>query len=604
MPDFKLSPGSLVLYKSSPAQVVAIADKIEIALPAGKNKRVRDKDITPLHPGPVSSLAALDAGTPAIDEAWELLEGEEATLADLAELLYGEFTPASAWGAWQLVADGLYFEGTPERIIPRSAAQVEGEQAQRDAKLNAEREWNAFIARVEAGELEDGDRKRLAEVERVALGTSEHSRILQTFEVAENPESAHRFLVRCGYWDAEHNPHPGREGAQLGAPALSVPELPAEKRVDLTHLPAFAIDDEGNQDPDDAISVDGDRVWVHVADVAALVTPDSELDLAARERSANLYLPEAIHPMLPPAVTHQLGLGLAEESPALSIGFRYADGELGDIEVVPSRVRVTRTTYEAAESMLDEGDLGRLRAITDDFRAARKARGAASINLPEVSIRVIDGEVVIRPLPRLDSRSLVTDAMLMAGEAVARLALAEGLAIPYAIQPPPDKSEQPSSMAESFAYRRFFKASKTVLEPGLHAGLGLEAYSRTTSPLRRYQDLVTHQQLRALVTGGEPLAQEQIAERIAAANAVTGIIRRSERNSNLHWKLVYLQRNPKWEGDAVVVGLEGRKAAIIIPELAFETKIRLQEGMELDQTLRLSLTGVDLPAQTARFRVL
>lgn len=604
MSEFKLSPGSLVLYKSSPARVVSLGEKIGITLPGGKDKRVRDKDISPLHPGPVSSLDALDAGTPNIEEAWELLEGEEASLSDLAELLYGDFTPATAWSSWQLVTDGLYFEDEGGRIRPRSAEQVAAEQAQRQAKQNAEHEWDAFIARVRAGALEEADRKRLAEVERVALGTTERSRILQALEVPENPESAHRFLVHCGYWGAEHNPHPLREGAQLGVPELAVPELPQEQRVDLTHLPAFAIDDEGNQDPDDAISIDGERIWVHVADVAALVAPDSELDLAARGRSANLYLPEAIHPMLPPAITHQLGLGLAEESPALSIGFRYGDGELSDIEVVPSRVRVTRTTYEAAESMLDTGDLGRLRLVTDDFRAARKARGAASINLPEVSIRVIDDEVEIRPLPKLNSRSLVTDAMLMAGEAVARLAMAEGIAIPYAIQPPPDKADEPQSMAESYAYRRFFKASKTVMEPGLHAGLGLEAYTRTTSPLRRYQDLVTHQQLRALATGTQPLSQEQIAERIAAANAVTGIIRRSERNSNLHWKLVYLQRNPKWEGDAVVVGLTERKAAIIIPELAFETRIRLQEGMALDQTLRLQLAGVDLPAQTAHFRVL
>ena len=42
---------------------------------------------------------------------------------------------------------------------------------------------------------------------------------------------------------------------------------PDEPRLDLTHLPTFAIDDEGNQDPDDAVGVEAlegglTRLWV------------------------------------------------------------------------------------------------------------------------------------------------------------------------------------------------------------------------------------------------------------------------------------------------------------------------------------------------------
>lgn len=93
-----LRPGCLVLYKIHPAIVSGVSDKIEIQLAGGKSKRVRDKDVVLLHPGPLTSLGALDAGEAAIDEAWELLEGEQVALAELAEFLYGEFTPAAAWG--------------------------------------------------------------------------------------------------------------------------------------------------------------------------------------------------------------------------------------------------------------------------------------------------------------------------------------------------------------------------------------------------------------------------------------------------------------------------------------------------------------------------
>lgn len=80
------------------------------------------------------------------------------------------------------------------------------------------------------------------------------------------------------------NPHPRRLNMPATDPTVSFPPLPDEPRLDLTHLPAFAIDDAGNQDPDDALSVDGDRIWVHVADVAALIQPDSPADLEARPR--------------------------------------------------------------------------------------------------------------------------------------------------------------------------------------------------------------------------------------------------------------------------------------------------------------------------------
>lgn len=604
MPDSAIRPGCLVLYKVRPAVVTAVGDKIEIALEGGKSKRVRDKDVTLLHPGPVPGLTGLEAPAADPTEAWELLAGESTSLPELAELVFGSYTPATAWGTWELVADGLYFDGSPERIVGRDAAEVAAARAEREAKAAAARDWERFLAHVGAAELDAEDRKRLAEVERVALGQAAASRILVHFGVQEQPAHAHRFLVKCGYWPDEHNPHPQRVGVTLDTPALPVPAVSDEPRRDLTHLAAYAIDDVGNQDPDDAISIDGDRLWVHVADVAALVPPDSELDLAARARGANLYLPEGIVGMLPEAVTTQLGLGLAAESPALSFGFRL-DGEgVTDIEVVPSRVRVTRTTYDAVERQLHEAPFAAIRAVTEAYRAQRLARGAAELDLPEVSIRIVDGEIVVRPLGRLASRQMVTDAMLMAGEAAARLAQAEGLAIPYAIQAPPEELRQPQRLSEMYAYRRLFKPSQASSVPDNHFGLGLTQYSRATSPLRRYLDLVTHQQLRALVGGSAPLDPAAVAERIGAAEAVSGLVRRAERLSNQHWRLAWLARRPDWRGEARVVALEERKAVVIVPELALETRVRLQDGMELDQTVRLAARGVDLADQSAVFSVL
>lgn len=605
MTEARIHAGSLVLYKIRPAIAESVADKIEIRFEDGKTKRVREKDISLLHPGPVRDLGALKADGGNVEEAWELLQGETASLEEVAELVYGEFTPATAWQTWLVLRDGLYFEGSVRNLRARKEKDVEAEREQRAHKEAEQKAWAAFLERVQQGSLEEQDFSRLGEVERVALGKTAKSRVLGALNIAETPESAHGFLLRCGYWPARFNPWPLRQGAAIESPGLAVPVLADEERKDLTHLQSWAIDDEGNTDPDDAISLDGDRIWVHVADVAALVRPDSHLDLAARDRSANLYLPEKMVQMLPPAVTDQLGLGLQEESVALSFGFRLnTESEVTDIEIVPSRVRVTRISYEQAEQRLQAPEFDALHELTKTYRAARLARNAAEINLPEVSVRVIGDEIVIKPLPRLASRQMVTDAMLMAGEAAARFAEQHDVVIPYAVQPEPSEIRQPQSMSEAYAYRRLFKPSNAALSAGRHFGLGLDYYARATSPLRRYADLLVHQQLRAFVTGNTPLDKDKVGEHMAAASAVTGVIRRSERLSNLHWKLIWLKEQGDWQGEAVIMALEERKAVVMIPQLALESRIRRSDDMQPDQRIRLQVQEVDIPTQSVYFRKL
>jgi exoribonuclease-2 len=155
-----------------------------------------------------------------------------------------------------------------------------------------------------------------------------------------------------------------------------------------------------------------------------------------------------------------------------------------------------------------------------------------------------------------------------------------------------------------YAYRRQFKPSRTSIEPGPHYGLGLDAYARATSPLRRYADLLVHQQIRAALRGEAPMTAEQVSARAGEADQGGIAVRRAERQSNQHWKLVYLLRNKAWQGEGVVVELGERKDTVIIPELALETKLRAKADLSLDQRLRLGIAEVDLYDLDARFRVL
>ncbi len=601
---------SLVLYKSKPARLLNSSDRIEIETANGKHRRVREKDIELLHPGPVGSLAALNEPLDGeIEEAWALMGDEALSLADLSELIFGDYTPHSSWCCWQLLQEELYFHGTVEAIRGHKASHIEAVRHERETREQAEAAWAALLQRIEAGRLLPEDHTELSDVERLALGRSEVSRIHRDLKLDQRPEVAHRLLCRCGYWPPHHNPYPARLGVELKSSTGPLPRLPEEPRRDLTHLQAWAIDDHGNQDPDDAISLDGEQIWVHVADVAALITPDSELDLQARAHGANLYLPERVITMLPREATEQLGLGLQQRSPALSFRFTLDhDARPEAIEITPSWVQVTRISYDEVEQQIDHAPFAALYQLALRYQQRRRNQGAIRIQLPEVKVQAHEAEVTLTPLPALRSRDLVTEFMLMAGEAAARFAEGHQIPFPYSTQPPPDPDPQgnpwphPETVAEMFAFRRRFQRSQSTTIPSLHAGLGMSYYSQVTSPLRRYLDLVAHQQLRHWITGTPLLDNEAIIERVGAAEAVIGSVRRAERLSNLHWKLIWLQQRPDWRGEGIVVEINGERITLLIPELALDCKIKQKGSISLGERLPITLGSVDLSEQLFRFR--
>jgi exoribonuclease-2 len=599
-----LGEHSLVLYKGRPARVQRVGKRLVIELEGGDTVKVRPKDIVLLHPGPIHDLGELKPQTGEVEVAWELLARKRTSLADLAELAYGVFSPGTAWAAWQLVADGLYFRGTPEEIIARSPEEVARDQAARQAQIAEEQAWSAFLARVRAGRIAPEDSRHLREVEDLALGRRPKSRLLRELGRAESPENAHALLLELGHWGQEMNPYPQRLKVTTAPVTVEFPTLPKEKRVDLTHLHSFAIDDKGNQEPDDAVSLVDDRLWVHVADVAAVVQPDTEMDLEARARGAALYLPEGTVPMIPWPAIQALGLGLSVVSPALSFGLDLnEEEEIDSVEVVRSRVRVMRLTYEEAEERLEEEPFQSLHRLAQLHQERRRERGAVTIELPEIKIWVEGEEVIVRQVQPLRSRDLVTEAMLMAGEAVAQYAIKQGIPIPFTTQDPPRTDERPQDLAGMYGLRRTLRPSQPSSTPGPHAGLGLEVYAQATSPLRRYLDLVLHQQLRAHLRGEPLLEPQEILERVGATTAVTGSVRQAERLARRHWTLVYLMQHPNWSGEGILVEQRGRRGTVLIPELDLDARVHLRQDLPLNNPIPLALSGVDLAALTAHFQI-
>lgn len=100
------------------------------------------------------------------------------------------------------------------------------------------------------------------------------------------------------------------------------------------------------------------------------------------------------------------------------------------------------------------------------------------------------------------------------------------------------------------------------------------------------------------------MSEAAIAERIASAELAAARVRRAERLSNLHWKLLYLKQKHKWKGFGAVVEIQDQRVTVLIPELALEARIRYPGAVDLNQELKLALREVDVPDQVARFRVL
>jgi exoribonuclease-2 len=147
------------------------------------------------------------------------------------------------------------------------------------------------------------------------------------------------------------------------------------------------------------------------------------------------------------------------------------------------------------------------------------------------------------------------------------------------------------------------KPGQYKTEPAPHAGLGMPSYVQATSPLRRYTDLIVHQQLRAHLRGETPLDTPTVMARVAEASEGMRLTRQTERLANTHWKLVYLLQHPDWSGEGVVVDKSGTRHVVLIPDLDLETELYGRQDLAPDSEVTLVLSEVNLPELTTRFRI-
>jgi ribonuclease R len=340
------------------------------------------------------------------------------------------------------------------------------------------------------------------------------------------------------------------EGELRGFEPYDPPSIDPSGRVDLRDRLAFTIDPDTAKDFDDALTVEDDRAFVHIADVSWFVQAGSPLDRGAAERAFSLYVPGLVSPMLPPELSEEL-CSLRPHVDRLCVTVEFPlDG--GEPTFYRSVIRsAARLTYGQAEAILAGREraepelaaaLKRAEALARGLRDRRFARGALRVESSEV-VFAFDGQGGVERAWRESephAHMLVEELMIRANELVAELLSGRRREALYRVHERPEPQAvslllarladlgiptppAPERMGPSDAAALAGAASELVTAyvhrsgrgreafPPLvlqalkqarydpanlgHSGLASPAYCHFTSPIRRYPDLVVHRSL-------------------------------------------------------------------------------------------------------------
>lgn len=584
-----------------------------------QEQKVRDKDIVLLStsesPAKYSFEELIKYNDDQIDtkicEAWELLNSDNCSdieFSELAELVDSDFNDKKAWFIFNSLVKSLQFKLIDDKASLKfkltTADEIEVLKKKKNEKEHEKEERQNFLMRLKQKQLLPEDSIFMGDVEAFALGKTDKSKTLADAGFSQDVEKAHKLLIDTGIWDYTRNPYPFRWGLSVQSAKEGLKSPPEEERLIVPGV-AYAIDNKWSKDPDDAIAFDGTYLWVHIADPASTVMPESSIDKAARDRGATLYIPEGASRMLAEESLSDYALGLKRESLALSFRLLLEDNcSIKECKVFKTKVNVECITYEDADQKKESPELKPLFEIARKNIIRRNSQGAVNINLPEVHITVDPDtkKVSICKITEYESADVVREMMLLAGEGAAHFAFENNIAFPYVSQEAPDIPQTlPPGLAGEFKTVKSMHRRSVGVTPAAHAGIGIGMYSQVTSPLRRYSDLIAHQQLRAFLDGRELIDKNTMLERISAGDEAAIACKKVERKSNMHWTLVYLLQNPDWTGEAVFVEQKGNLCVFMIPSLAQQTTLVPSKPLNLNDTITVKASNIDISSQNVVF---
>lgn len=573
----------------------------------------------------------------ALQELWELTVEEGATfsLDDLASLQWSQPSSEQLSGLYRaLEQDKLFFSRKGSDYQPRTPEHIQETRARLQAEEEKARERELLSRWLKAlwderplPELENFEKTQnryLTWIREVALFGSEAPRfkdvqgLLRELDI-NGKDAPFRLLVKAGLWGVDeflslHRLHPPIEfSPELHAEAEACrvrlqQGLEDESRTDLTHLPAVTIDDEWTSEVDDALTLErlpegGYRVGVHIADASWFVQPGTPLDEEALERGTAIYLPERKIRMVPDVLGDDL-CSLISGCPRLAFTFSVqldSDLQVVSSAMFPSRIQVSeRLTYDEADARIQSGEgmLADLYRIALALRSVRQSRGAVTLPFPRTNIRVELGAdepqiMIQRDKAEVPGQVLVSEMMILANRLSGEYFAAHSIPALFRSQPepekpiPPDVDTAPESLHK---LRRLMKKGEVGLSPARHAGLGLDAYSQATSPIRRYVDLISQRQLKAHLKGeAPPYTQEALVPMMQRLERTSGQAEQLERERKQYWTLRYLEQRRWAELDAVVLQNLPDKHIVQIVPILYETDCPLVPRRPLPPGTRLKV---------------
>ncbi len=532
-----------------------------------------------------------------LDFLWEVAGEAEFGFEDLAREYHGGKPSAPETTAILLALHGapIYFHkkgkgryrAAPADVLAAAKAAVE-----RKARETAQRaEWTAMLVR---GELPEVFRGKVFELAHKPDKSSLEFKALAD-ACAESGLSAVRLLDKCGAIPSSHEFHlqafllthfPRGMGFSGLTPPPPPPELPAGD------APAFSIDDAATTEIDDAFSVifrpDGSvRVGIHIAAPALGITPGCDLDRLAATRLSTVYMPGDKITMLPEELIAQYTLAENKECPALSLYVEVApDYGIVKLTTQADRIRIAANLrHETLEPLFNEASIGQAgpdypfrRELEWLFGFAKKleaGRGKADQIQRNDFVFKVQGERVdiltrVRGNP-IDK--LVSEMMILANSRWGEMLADKNVAGVYRAQTG--------------------GKVRMTLKPAPHEGLGVAYYAWSTSPLRRYVDLLNQRQILAAASddapphaGNDPMLFAAVRDFELAYDAYAEFQRGMER----YWCLRWLLQEDVKELDSTV----WRENLIRLDNLPYVAKVTGAPTLNPGDRIRVAVENIDL----------
>jgi len=536
-----------------------------------------------------------------LDFLWEAAGQTEFGFTDLAAEYFGHVPTAPEAAAILLTAHGapIFFQKKGKgryKAAPAeqlAAAKLALERRAREAALRAE-----WVAQLQTGVLPDAFAGKVFVLAHKPDKNSLEYKALNDACAATGLSPA-RLFDRCGAIPSPHEFHlqafllehfPKGPGFPPLASPMPPPDLPAGD------APAFSIDDAATTEIDDAFSVifraDGSvRVGIHIAAPALGISVGSELDRVAAGRLSTVYMPGSKITMLPEDLIGQYTLAERSDCPALSLYLEVGpDFAIRSLSSQADRVRIeANLRHETLEPLFNIDTIGKgengnisdypfrreLEWLFGFARALEAGRGKAEQLERNDYVFRVEGEHV-EILPRVRGNPIdkvVSELMILANSRWGELLADKGVAGLY--------------RAQSAG-----KVRMTV-KPAPHEGLGVSCYAWSTSPLRRYVDLVNQRQILAAIRGETPPRTASDPELLAvlrdfelAYDAYAEFQRRMER----YWCLRWLMQ----EGVTEISATHWRENLIRLDGLPMIAKMSGAPTLEGGARVRVAVSGFDL----------